>query len=187
MGSSGHSNGLGWGPCGRRQAGRLTTAAFAPQMAAVTPETPAPLAPGARLARGVCRLLRSHGFAPLCEVALASRLRVDVMALGPKGEIWVVECKSSRADFVSDRKWTGYLDWCDRFFWAVDAAFPAELLPPEAGLIVADAWGAEIARMALAAPLSGARRKALSLRFARLAASRLAAGLDPLPGLGEFG
>lgn len=149
-----------------------------------------PPAPGirlARLARGVCRLLRSYDFAPLCEVVLASGLRVDVMALGPKGEVWVVECKSSRADFVSDRKWAGYLDWCDRFFWAVDEAFPTDLLPAEAGLIVADAFGAEIARMAPDAPLPGARRKALCLRFARLAASRLAAWLDPLPGLGEFG
>ncbi|MBP7002593.1 MmcB family DNA repair protein [Amaricoccus sp.] len=149
---------------------------------------PAPdLAPGFRLARGVCRLLRSWDFAPLCELVLASGLRVDVIALGPRGEVWIVECKSSRADFVSDRKWTGYLDWCDRFFWAVDAEFPTDLLPPEAGLIVADAWGAEIARMALDTPLPGARRKALSLRFARLAASRLATLADPTPGLGEPG
>lgn len=143
--------------------------------------------PGQRLARGVCRLLRSYDFAPLCELSLATGLRVDVIALGPKGEIWIVECKSSRADFVSDRKWTGYLDWCDRFFWAVDADFPTDLLPPEAGLMIADPYGAEIARMALDTPLPGARRKALTQRFGRLAASRLAHALDPLPGFGEPG
>ena len=71
------------------------------------------------------------------------RLRADVMALSAKGEIWIVECKSCRADFASDQKWRGYLDWCDRFFWAVDLAFPQEILPPETGLITADGYGAE--------------------------------------------
>ncbi len=144
-------------------------------------------APGFRLARGVCRLLRSYDFAPLCELVLATGLRVDVIGVGPRGEIWIVECKSSRADFVSDRKWTGYLEWCDRFFWAVDADFPTDLLPPEAGLVIADAYGAEIARMALETPLPAARRRALTQRFARLAASRLASALDPIPGLGPIG
>lgn len=144
-------------------------------------------APGIRLARGVCRLLRSCDFAPLCEFVLASGLRVDVIGLGPRGEVWIVECKSSRADFVSDRKWTGYLEWCDRFFWAVDAGFPAELLPPDTGLVVADAFGAEISRMAPDTPLPPARRRTLTRRFARLAASRLASALDPIPGVDSIG
>lgn len=95
--------------------------------------------------------------------------------------MWVVECKSSRIDFVSDRKWSGYLPWCDRFFWAVDAAFPVELLPLEAGLILADAYDAEIARLPPAVPLAGARRRALIRRFARTAAGRLGGLLDPEP------
>ncbi len=105
-------------------------------------------------------------------------LRVDLMALGPKGEIWVVECKSCRADFTSDQKWKGYLDWCDRFFWAVDAEFPAELLPDETGLILADAYDAEIVRMAPEAKLAGARRKAVLQKFATHAARRLHALRD---------
>jgi len=106
-------------------------------------------------------------------------LRVDVMALGPKGEVWVIECKSSRADFQSDNKWQGYLEWCDRFFWAVDADFPTELLPDGTGLIMADAYGAEILRMGLETPLAGARRKVMLQKFARHAALRQQAARDP--------
>ncbi|PTW48319.1 hypothetical protein C8N38_10870 [Rhodovulum kholense] len=140
---------------------------------------PIPLAPGQLLARGVCRHLRDLGFATVEELAPAAGLRVDVMALGPKDEIWVIECKSSRADFTSDRKWTGYLDWCDRFFWAVDADFPSELLPPDTGLILADAYGADLVREAPESRLAPARRKALIHRFARHAALRLQALRDP--------
>ena len=136
--------------------------------------------PGQRLARGVSRALAALGFAPATEVILATGLRVDVMALGPKGELWVVECKSGRADFRADRKWQGYLDYCDRFFWAVDADFPADLLPPETGLILADAYDAEILRMAPETPLAGARRKALTQAFARQTARQLMALRDPL-------
>ncbi|MFN4099955.1 MAG: MmcB family DNA repair protein [Pararhodobacter sp.] len=137
------------------------------------------LLPGQRIARGVCRLLRSHDFATLDEVVPVPGLRVDVMGLGPKGEIWVVECKSSRADYTSDRKWQGYLDWCDRFFWAVSPDFPAEILPEGAGLIVADDYAGEIVSMAPPTPLAGARRKALTLKFARMAALRHQGLRDP--------
>lgn len=137
------------------------------------------LLPGQRLARGVSRLLHSLDFAPLLEFVPAPGLRVDVAALGPKGEIWIVECKSSRADFVSDAKWDGYLPWCDRYFWAVDADFPVQLLPSDAGLIHADAWDAEIVRWPEEATLPGARRRALTQRFARTAAARLALLGDP--------
>lgn len=135
--------------------------------------------PGQLLARGVCRHLLSLGFATVEELTPARGLRVDVMALGPKGEIWVVECKSSRADYLSDGKWQGYLDWCDRFFWAVDADFPSELLPAETGLILADAYDAEIVRVGPETKLAGARRKALLQKFARHAALRWQAVRDP--------
>ncbi len=138
--------------------------------------------PGQRLARGVSRLLRDCGFAPLLEVSPAPGLRVDVMAVGPRGEVWIVECKSCREDYAADRKWTGYLDWCDRFFWGVDADFPTDLLPDAAGLILADFYGAEIARMPAETPLPGARRRALTRRFARIAAGRVSLLLDPTPG-----
>jgi len=136
---------------------------------------------GQRLARGVCRLLRSHDFATLDEVTPRSGLRVDVMALGGKGEIWVIECKSSRADFTSDRKWQGYLEWCDRFFWAVPADFPTEILPPDTGLIIADDFFGEIVAMAPLQLLAAARRRALTLKFARMAALRHHAMRDPRP------
>jgi len=140
------------------------------------------LMPGQGLARGVARHLTALGFVSVEEFVPARGLRVDVMGLGPRGEIWVVECKSSRSDFTSDRKWQGYLDWCDRFFWAVDAAFPTDLLPRESGLILADAYDAEILRMPDETRIAPARRKALTLKFATHAARRLHALRDP--GLG---
>ena len=147
----------------------------------LTPAAPAltGLTPGQRLARGVCRHVLSLGFASVTEMVPAPGLRVDVMALGPRGELWIVECKSSRADFTSDRKWQGYLAWCDRFFWAVDADFPADLLPAGTGLMLADAHDAEILRMPPERRLSAARRKATLQRFARHAALRLQALRDP--------
>ena len=137
------------------------------------------LMPGRILARGVCRHLLTHGFATVEELVPTPGLRVDVMALGPKGEIWIIECKSSRIDFATDRKWQNYLEWADRFFWAVDADFPAELLPAGSGLILADGYDAEILRMGPEMPLAGARRKVMLTRFARHAALRLQGLRDP--------
>lgn len=134
---------------------------------------------GQRIARGVARLLRSMNHATLLEFVPMPGLRVDVMAMTPQGELWIVECKSCRADFRADRKWQGYLEWCDRFFWAIDCDFPADLLPDDSGLIVADAYGAEIARMAPETRLAGARRARLTRDFARIAALRLQGLVDP--------
>ncbi len=138
-----------------------------------------PPMPGQRLARGVCRALRQFDFVCVEELVPTPGLRVDVMALGPKGEIWVIECKSSRSDFMVDQKWQGYLEWCDRYFWAVDSDFPVDLLPADSGLILADAYDAEIIRMGAETPLPAARRKALIQKFARHAASRLQSYRDP--------
>jgi hypothetical protein len=137
------------------------------------------LKPGQILARGVCRHLLTHDFVTVEELVPTSGLRVDVMALGPKGEIWVIECKSGRADFQSDNKWQGYLEWCDRFFWAVDADFPTELLPEDTGLIIADGFGGEILRMGPETKLAAARRKVMMQKFARHAAIRQMAARDP--------
>ena len=138
-----------------------------------------PPQPGQRLARGVARALRAMDFVTVDELVPVSGLRVDLMALGPKGEVWVIECKSGRADFRSDQKWQGYLEWCDRFFWAVDADFPTELLPEGTGLILADAYDAEIVRMGPETPLAGARRRVMVQKFARQAAARLQGFRDP--------
>ena len=133
---------------------------------------------GQHLARGTARALRSYDFASLIEFVPTSGLRVDIMALGPKGEFWVIECKSSRADYLADSKWHHYLEWADRFFWSVPADFPAEILPPQTGLIRADAYGADIVQMAPETPLPAARRRAQTLRFARIAALRDQAARD---------
>ena len=137
------------------------------------------LKPGQLLARGVCRHLLTHDFVSVEELTPTGGLRVDVMALGPRGEVWVIECKSGRADYLTDHKWQGYMEWCDRFFWAVDADFPTELLPEDTGLIVADAYDAEIIRMAPEVKLPGARRKVMLQKFARHAALRHHAARDP--------
>jgi len=142
-------------------------------------QTPQSLMPGQLLARGVCRHLDTLDFVSVEELVPTSGLRVDVMGLGPKGEVWIIECKSSRADFQSDAKWQGYLEWCDRYFWAVDEAFPSELLPEDTGLIIADAYDAEIVRMAPEDKLAPARRKVMVQKFARHAARRWHGARDP--------
>ena len=138
-----------------------------------------PLQPGQILARGVARHLRQHDFVSIEEFVPARGLRIDVFALGPKGEFWVIECKSSRADYAADSKWQGYLEWCDRFFWAVDGGFPSEILPADTGLIIADGFDAEILRMGPETKLAPARRKKLLQKFARDAARRLQGWRDP--------
>jgi len=101
------------------------------------------------------------------------------MAVGTKGEIWIIECKSSLADFRADHKWMGYLDWCDRFFWAVDADFPRHQLPGDTGVILCDAFDGEILLMGARTELNAARRKKLILKFGRDSAARLSAFTDP--------
>ncbi len=143
--------------------------------------------PGQFLARGVCRHLAALDFVTVEELTPTRGLRVDVMALGPKGEIWIVECKSSRADFQGDDKWQGYLEWCDRYFWAVDEQFPTDLLPSDSGLIIADAYDADILRMGPETKLAAARRKVMIQKFARHAALRWHGVRDPGFVLGTTG
>ena len=126
----------------------------------------------ATVTRGAARLLSALGYAPLAEVTLPNGRRADLMALGPRGEILIVEVKSGIEDFRVDLKWPEYRPYCDAFAFAVAPEFPREILPEEPGLIVADGFGGAILREAPVAPLVGARRKALTLAFARLAALR---------------
>lgn len=132
-----------------------------------------------QVTRGAARLLSALGYAPLAEVTLPNGRRADLMALGPKGQIFIVEVKSSVEDFRTDQKWWEYRPYCDAFAFAVAPEFPREILPEEPGLIVADAFGGAILREAPLEPLAGARRKALTLAFARLAAMR-AAGVQAM-------
>lgn len=132
----------------------------------------------AEICRGTLRLLGHLGYFGLTEMTLANNRRADIAAIGPGGDIWMIEIKSSVQDFRSDSKWPEYMDYCDRLTFAVAADFPQELIPPQAGLIVADAFYGAVIRDAPEAKLAPARRKAVTLRFARLAASRLTAFTD---------
>lgn len=122
--------------------------------------------------RGAIRLLHDMGFSCLTEVSLKTRRRVDILALDRRGLVTAVEVKSSIEDFTADQKWQEYLPFCDQFFFAVPLDFPVDMLPQDTGLIVADAYGASIERPATEGSMNAARRKALTLRFARLAADR---------------
>jgi hypothetical protein len=124
--------------------------------------------------RGAARLLADLGYAPLAEVTLPNGRRADLMALGPKGEIAIVEVKSGIEDYRVDRKWHEYLPYCDRFAFAVAPEFPREILPDEPGLVVCDGFGGAVLREAPVTPLAPARRKALTIAFGRLAAMRAA-------------
>lgn len=134
---------------------------------------------GASLARGVCRAFAALGQAVLTEVTLSTGRRADVMALGKTGEIVIVEVKSSVEDFRADRKWPEYREFCDALYFAVPEGFPTELIPESCGLVLADGFSAAILRAAPIQPMAAARRKAVSLRFARIAASRLQRLVDP--------
>jgi hypothetical protein len=133
--------------------------------------------------RGALRLLHGLGFAAVAELPLGSGRRADLVAIGSGAEIWIVEVKSSLADFRADRKWQEYRLHCDRLIFAVAPEFPANVLPAAAGLMIADAYGGVLVREGDCHPIAAARRKALIVRIARAAAARLAALHDP--GLSE--
>jgi hypothetical protein len=137
------------------------------------------------VARGTQRLLVSLGHACVCELPLASGRRADLVALGRDGEIWIVEIKSSIEDFRVDTKWPEYRLHCDRLFFATAAHVPQDIFPADAGLIVADAYGAELMREAPEHRLHAATRKSMLLSFARAAARRLQALADPQGPYGE--
>jgi hypothetical protein len=132
----------------------------------------------ADVARGVSRLLMQEGFSPILEFSLANGRRLDVAALGPDGTVAGVEIKVSVPDLRADAKWPDYLEFCELFYFAIPPGFPDELVPPSAGLIVADRYGGAIVRPAPTATLHASRRKAVTLRFAKVAAERLALALE---------
>jgi hypothetical protein len=122
--------------------------------------------------RGAARLFIAMGYAPLMEVGLPNGRRADIMALGPRGEIVIAEVKSGLEDYRTDRKWGEYLPFCDAFYFAVAPDFPTAILPEGPGRIVADGFGGAVVIEAPVSALAPARRKALTLAFARLAVFR---------------
>lgn len=121
---------------------------------------------------GALRLMDQMAMACVTEMRLANNRRADIMAIGDKGELWIIEVKSCRSDYESDAKWHEYRPFCDRLFFAVNEDFPTELLPLDAGLIISDQFGGALVRGAPEHKLVAARRKALTLKFARCAAQR---------------
>ena len=136
----------------------------------------------ALLARGVCRTLEQLGYVSLVEFPLANGRRPDVLALGRTGDLVIVEIKSSVADFRADRKWSAYRDFSDRLYFAVPTDFPRALIPDECGLMVADSFSATMLRDGSTTRLDASRRRAMTVRFARIAATRLRRLLDPEAG-----
>jgi len=135
-----------------------------------------------RVQRGVMRMLReTYDMACYAEVTLRSGRRADVLAVGPKGEIWIVEIKSSLIDFQVDRKWHEYREYSDRFFFAKPPELDAAIFPESEGLIVADGHDGAILRDSPDTPMAPARRKALMLKLARLGADRIHILMDPGP------
>jgi hypothetical protein len=142
------------------------------------------------VSRGVTRLFCRRDLFAMCEVPLPNGRRADLMGIDPKGKLTIVEIKVSKPDLTGDAKWTDYLDYCDKFFWAVPPTLASLLdeerfLPGAAGVIVADRYDAAVIRDAPERPLAPARRKAETLRFARRAARRLSAQIDPTLGWGN--
>jgi hypothetical protein len=145
----------------------------------------------AAVARGVSRLFLRNQIMVQSEVSLRNHRRADLMGVNAKGEVIIVEIKCARADLMGDQKWPEYLDYCDRYFWAVPSGFDHApiagdaFLPERTGLIVADAYDAQIIRPAALVPLAAARRKTEMQRLARLAMRRLMGIADPEIGIDE--
>ena len=134
---------------------------------------------GQLIARGVCRHLKHYDFACIEEFVPIKGARVDIIAVGPKGEIWIIECKSSPTDYLQDQKWEKYLPFCDRYFWAVPQNFPTNILPENDGLILADSYDAEIVRFGQKRKITPQKRKTIITKVARNASDRLRLVLDP--------
>ena len=138
------------------------------------------------VARGTARLLHAHGFSVVSELGLPSGRRADLVALDARGELWIVEIKSSVADFRADQKWQDYRTHCDRLFFATCLEVPREIFPRDTGLIVADAFGAQLICEAPEHRLPAATRKSMLLLFARAAALRLQSLADPAGPYGDL-
>lgn len=137
------------------------------------------------VARGICRLFARNGVWCLAEMPLRNGRRADLMGIDARGQVVIVEIKTARADLLGDGKWPDYLDFCDRFYWGLPPELDsaclegAEFRPHCCGVIVADAYDAEIVRPALGRPMAAARRKVEVERLARAALRRQLLALDP--------
>lgn len=154
-------------------------------MASIAPLSTSDRLVAADVVRGVTRMLLRHDIVAIAEVPLDGGRRADLMAIGPKGELVIVEIKVSRADLLGDGKWTDYLPHCDRFFWAVPTGLdtsPLEgeaFLPDRAGVIVADRYDAAVVREAAVVAMPATARRKCTAGLARRAARRVIGLVDP--------
>jgi hypothetical protein len=130
------------------------------------------------IARGVLRLFDELGLAGITEFSLANGRRADVIGVDDKGQVTIVEIKSYWTDYMTDGKWPEYREFCDAFYFAVAESFPRDRLPDDVGLIVADRFGGAVLRPSSLVALPPSRRRALTLRLARVALLRWRSG-DP--------
>ena len=131
------------------------------------------------IARGTSRLLASLGFSCVSELALPSGRRADLVAINERGDVWIVEIKSSLEDLRADQKWQDYRHHCDRLFFAFTQDLPYEIFPDDTGLIVADSYGAYLHCEAPEHWLPAATRKLMLLRVGLVAARRINKLIDP--------
>jgi len=129
--------------------------------------------------RGACRLLRAHDWSFATEMKLPNGRRADIVAMSARGRLLIVEVKSCAADLTADLKWAEYREFCDQLYFAIPPDGPIHLIDEAVGLIVADTYGAEFIRHPQEASLSPPRRRTMIIAFARHAADRLHATLDP--------
>lgn len=133
----------------------------------------------ALVARGIRRAFGDLGYATVTELVLATGRRADVVGIDRRGEIVIVEIKTSLADLRADQKWPEYRDFCDALYFAVPPGFPDGAPPADAGLLVADGFAAAMLREAPRHRLVPARRREVTLRFALAASLRLGRLEDP--------
>ncbi|MEX0502369.1 MmcB family DNA repair protein [Alphaproteobacteria bacterium LSUCC0719] len=131
--------------------------------------------PTLRITDAVANMFIERGDACLREFTLRTGRRVDIIAIGNGGEITIVEVKSSRQDFLSDRKWHEYPEWADRFYFAVADTFPREILPDSdmCGVIITDGFDCLEIQPAPESRLAAQRRNHLVKRIAHIAMRRL--------------
>lgn len=139
----------------------------------------ADISPAAKtVLKGTKRLLGSLGYGAIEEFPLKNNRRADLLAISKKADLSIVEVKSGIADFRADTKWTDYLDFCDRFFFAVSPDFPIDYIKnhpaysERVGIILADQHGGEIIVPSIALPLHTSRRKTIVQRLAFIAGRR---------------
>lgn len=131
------------------------------------------------VARGTARWLASLGFSCISELPLPSGRRADLVALNGRGDLWIVEIKSSVEDLRADNKWHEYRAHCDRLFFAFPQDLPCDIFPAGTGLIVADAYGAHLHCEAPEHRLPAPTRKLMTVRFGMAAALRINRLIDP--------